>query len=308
MVNYQLWSNIKALKELRKRGKKVGWLRYKTGNSFKTLNFNQSGFKIDFERKKLILSKVGEIPIRIHRCIEGKVKGVIIKRTKSGKWFAIVQAEVGAKPLAPTGKVVGIDVGVRYFLADTDGRQVENPCFYEKTLKRIKRLQRDLSRKQKGSKNWEKCRIKLAKAYEKLVNQRNDFLHKLSRFYVDNYDVIAVEDLRIQNMVRAGKTLAQRILDASWGKFIQLLSYKAERAGRRVVRVSPKGTSEGLSFDDPLRDYISACRILSRGLGRPCQPVERGPLLLVTAKAVIEGQVSSVKQEAPSEDGVVHLL
>ncbi len=88
--------------------------------------------------------------------------------------------------------------------------------------------------------------------------------------------------------------------DASWGKFIQLLSYKAERAGRGVLRVNPKGTSEGLSFDNPLRDYISACRIKKKaGLGRPLEPVERRPLLLVTAKAVIEGQVFSMKQEAP---------
>jgi len=297
MVNYQLWSNIKALSQLKKKGKKVGKLRYKTGNSFKTLNFNQSGFGID--GNKLILSKVGAIRIKLHRPIEGEIKGIIVKREQSGKWFAIVQAEDDAKPKPPTGKCIGIDVGIRYFLTDSDGRQVENPRYYERTLQRIRILQRNLSRKQKGSRNREKARIKLARAYEKLVNQRNDFLHKLSRFYINNYDVIAVEDLHIQNMVRAGGILAQRILDASWGIFIQILSYKAERAGRRVVRVSPKGTSEGLSFDDQLRDYISACRIKERGLGRPLQPVERRPLLLVTAQEVIEGQVSSMKQEAP---------
>ena len=99
-------------------------------------------------------------------------------------------------------------------------------------------------------------------------------------------------------MVR-NHNLAQKILDASWGKFIQMLLYKAERAGRAVVRVNPRGTSEGLSIDDLHRDYISACRIKNRGLGQPCQPVERRPLLPVTAKAVIEGQVFSAKQEAP---------
>jgi putative transposase len=299
MVNYQLWSNIKALSKLKKNGKRVGKLRFKGRGWFKTLNFNQSGFRI--EGNKLILSKVGSIPIKIHREIEGEIKGVIVKREKSGKWFAIVQVEDELKPLQPTGKAVGIDVGIRHFLTDSDGRQIENPKYYERTLNRIKILQRNLSRKQKGSKNREKARIKLAKAYEKLVNQRNDFLHKLSRFYVNNYDVIAVEDLHIQNMVRIGRTLAQRILDASWSKFIQLLSYKAERAGRRVVKVNPKGTSEDLSLDNPLRDYISACRIKNRvGLGQSRMPVERRPLLLITAKAVIEGQVFSMKQEAPS--------
>jgi len=299
MVNYQLWSNIKALHKLKKNGKKVGKLRYKGKGWFKTLNFNQSGFKIDFENNKLILSKVGSIPIKLHRSIEGKIKGVIVKREKSGKWYAIVQVEDKSEPLPPIGKVVGIDVGVRHFLTDSDGRQVENTHFYERTLERIRILHKNLSRKQKGSKNREKARIKLAKAYEKLVNQRNDFLHKLSRFYINNYDVIVVEDLQIRNMVRNGN-LAQKILDASWGKFIQLLSYKAERAGRKVVKVNPRGTSEGLSMDDPYRDYISACRIKNKaGLGRPYEPVERRPLLLVTAQEVIEGQVFSVKQEAP---------
>ena len=299
MVNYQLWSNIKALHKLKKNGKKVGKLRYKGKGWFKTLNFNQSGFKIDFENNKLILSKVGSIPIKLHRSIEGKIKGVIVKREKSGKWYAIVQVEDKSEPLPPIGKVVGIDVGVRHFLTDSDGRQVENTHFYERTLERIRILHKNLSRKQKGSKNREKARIKLAKAYEKLVNQRNDFLHKLSRFYINNYDVIVVEDLQIRNMVRNGN-LAQKILDASWGKFIQLLSYKAERAGRKVVKVNPRGTSEGLSMDDPYRDYISACRIKNKaGLGRPYEPVERRPLLLVTAQEVIEGQVSSMKQEAP---------
>jgi len=299
MVNYQLWSNIKALHKLKENGKKVGKLRYKGKGWFKTLNFNQSGFKIDFENNRLILSKVGSIPIKLHRSIEGKIKGVIVKRERSGRWYAIVQVEDELEPLPRSGKTIGIDVGIRHFLTDSDGRQIENPKFYERTLNRIRILHRNLSRKQKGSKNREKARIKLAKAYEKLVNQRNDFLHKLSRFYINNYDVIVVEDLQIRNMVRNGN-LAQKILDASWGKFIQLLSFKAERAGRRVVKVNPRGTSEGLSMDDPYRDYISACRIKNKaGLGRPSEPVERRPLLLVTAQEVIEGQVFSVKQEAP---------
>ena len=299
MVNHQLWSNINALSELKKNGKKVGRLRYKTSpNSFKTLNYNQFGFKLI--GNKLHLSKIGTIPIKLHRKINGKVKGVIIKREKSGRWYAIFHVEEGKQHLPKTGKVVGIDVGIRFFLTDSDRRQIENPRCYERILKRIKILQRKLSKKQKGSNNYEKMKRKLAKAYEKLKNQRDDFLHKLSRFYVNNYDIIVVEDLNIRNMIQNGnRTLAQRILDASWGKFIQMLSYKAERAGRRVIKVNPKGTSKGLRLDDPYRDYISACRILSLGLGRPFAPVERRPLLLVTADAIIEGHVFSMNQEAP---------
>ncbi len=200
--------------------------------------------------------------------------------------------------LPKTGKAVGIDVGVKYFLTDSEGMQVENPKFYEKKIKRTKTLHRNLSRKKEGSKNKEKSRIRVAKVYEKIENQRDDFQHKLSRFYVNNYDTIVVEDLQINNMAK-NHNLAQKILDASWGKFVNLLSYKAERAGRIVVKVNPRGTSEGLSMDDPYRDYISACRIKGLGLGRSSEPVERKPLLLITAKAIIEGQAFSMKQEAP---------
>jgi len=303
MVLYQLYSNLKSLAKLKKNGTKVGKLRYKGRGWFKTFVYNQSGFKIIETGKRLDrlhLSKIGDIPIRIHRKIEGKIKQVIIKRYKSGKWFALICVEKEKKKLPKTGKVIGIDVGIRLFLTDSEGRQIENPMFYEKTLKRIKIEQRRLSRKKKGSKNWEKQRRKLAKAYEKLVNQRDDFLHKLSRFYVENYDVICVENLNIRNMVR-NHNLAQKILDASWGKFLHYLAYKAENAGKRVVKVDPRGTSKGLTYDNPLRDYISACRILMRGWDSPDSLLERRPLpRTISYKEVVSGQVFSMNQEAPS--------
>ena len=283
---------------LKRNGRRVGRLRFKGAGWFKTLNYNQSGFAL--ENGRLVLSKIGKIPIKLHRKIKGEVKGVIVKREGSGKWYAIFQVEDEPKPLPKTGRAVGIDVGIRHFLADTDGRQVENPRFYEKALERIRVRQRQLSKKQEGSRNREKARVRLARAYEKLANQRNDFLHKLSCFYVNGYDVMAVEDLNISGMAR-NHSLAQRILDASWGRFHQMLSYKAERAGRRVVEVNPKGTSQNIpeGFD---RDYVAACRILRVGLGRPeSTPVEMGPLLSVSAQAVIAGQVPSSKQEAPCE-------
>ena len=324
MVNYQLWSNIKALNELKKRGKKVGWLRYKTSpNSFKTLNFNQSGFKIDFKRKKLALSKIGEIPIKLHRPIEGKIKGVIVKRTKTGKWFAIVQAEVTPEPLPSTGRVVGIDLGIQHFCVDSDGMAFENPKFIDRTLEKIKEVQKELSRKQKGSKKREKVRLKLAKLYEKLNNQRQDFLHKLSRYYINNYDVICVEDLDIRDIVENGnRTLNRHIHDSAWSKFLSLLAFKAERAGRRVVRVKPTNTSKrcakcgfvvsnltlkGRLFVCPKcgweadRDYNASLNVLDVGLGRSRTSVEGEPLpLVIPYRKLIEGQVLSVKREAPS--------
>ena len=295
MVNHQLWSNIHALAGLKQNGKRVGRLRFKGEGWFKTLNFNQSGFKL--ENGKLVLSKVGEIPIELHREIKGEVKGVIVKRERSGRWFAIFQVEDEPTPLPKTNKAVGIDVGIKHFLTDTEGRQIENPKFYERSLERIKIKQRQLSRKQRGSHNRERARVRLARVYEKLVNQRNDFLNKLSRFYVQNYDAVAVEDLNLSGMAKNHR-LAGHILDASWGKFLHALSYKAGRAGRTVMKVNPKGTSQDIpeGFD---RDYIASLRILQVGLGRPePTPVEMGPLLSVPASAVIAGQALSLKQEA----------
>jgi len=298
MVNHQLWSNIHVLAGLKRNGRKVGRLRFKGAGWFKTLNYNQSGFKL--ENTRLILSKVGEIPIKLHRKIKGEVKGVIIKRERSGKWFAIFQVEDEPGLLPRTERAIGIDAGIRHFLTDSRGRQVENPRFYEKTLEQIRRRQRRLSGKKNGSKNREKARVRLARAYEKLVNQRNDFLHKLSRFYVNNHDLIAVEHLNISGMAR-NRRLGGKILDASRGKFLHMLSYKAERAGRRVVEVDPRGTSQNIpeGFD---RDHIAACRILSLGLGRSeVTPAEMGPLLCVPASAVVAEQVPSLKQKAPCE-------
>jgi len=288
MVNYQLWSNIKALSVLKKNGRRIGRLRFK-GNWFKTLNYNQSGFKL--EGKKLHLSKVGAINIKLHRPVEGNIKGVFVKREFSGKWFAVFQVENSkANNLPQTRKVIGLDMGVTHFLSDSDGRQVENPKYYKRSLQRLQKAHKLLSRKKKDSKNRVKAKVKLAKAYEKIVNQRDDFLHKLSRFYVNNYDVIAVENLNIKGMVR-NHCLAQRIHDASWSRFFAMLSYKAENAGRTLVKVNPRGTSRRRKHGELDRDYNASLNILERGLaglGRPFAPVEIKPLLPVAASVIVE--------------------
>ena len=292
MVNHQLWNNISALAGLKRNGRRVGRLRFKGEDRLKALNYNQSGFKV--EGKKLVLSKVGEVPIKLHREIKGKVKGVIVKREGSGRWYAMFQVENETEPLPKTRKAVGIDVGIKHFLTDSEGQQVENPRFYERTLERIRIRHKQLSRKQEGSENHEKAKAKLLKIYEKLVNRRDDFLHKLSRFYVNNYDVIAVENLNIAAMAR-NHNLAQYILDTSWGKFLHFLSYKAEGAGRRLVEVDPKGTSQEYKNREIDRDYNAALNILKRGLvGRGWPeptPVEMEPLrelIEVSASSVVE--------------------
>ena len=304
MVVFMLYNNLKALSALKKKGKKVGKLRYKKYGKLKSFILNQSGFKLietGSRLDKLYISKVGEVPIRVHRLVEGKIKQVIVKRYGSGGWFALLCVEEAEAPKKEIESAVGIDLGIKSFLTDSDGRAIENPRFYEQELERLRIEHRKLSRKKRHSNNWLKQLRRLCKVYERIERRRDDFLHKLSRFYVDNYDLIVVEDLEVENM-RRNHNLSSEISDASWSKFLHYLSYKAASAGKTVVRVSPRGTSEGLSWNDSLRDYISACRILKRGLeklglGLPFKPAERRPLLHVTTSSVVMGQVSSTKQE-----------
>jgi putative transposase len=206
MVLYQLYSNLRALSKLKNNGKRVGRLRFKGKGWYKAFIYNQNGFKLIKTGKRLDilhLSKIGNIPIRFHRAVEGEIKQVIIKRHNSGKWFACICVEKEACiTRREPERIVGIDVGIKHFLTDTDGRRIENPKFYGRTLERIRVVQHWLSRRKKGSKNREKQRVKLTRLYERLTNQRDDFLHKLSRFYVNNYDAICIKDLNIKSMVR----------------------------------------------------------------------------------------------------------
>lgn len=297
MVLHQLYSNLRSLTALKKKGRKVGRLRFKGKGWFKTFTYNQSGFRILTTGKRLDvlhLSKIGNVPMRVHREIQGEMKQVIVKRTKTDKWFAYIAVQIDDERRQTKGqRSIGIDVGLKHFLTDSDGRQIENPKFYERSLKRIRVEHRKLSRKRKGSKNRETQRLRLARAYEGLVNQRTDFLHKVSAFYAKSYGLVAVEDLNVSGMAR-NRRLAGRILDASWGKFLQMLSYKAERAGGTVVKVNPRGTSQEYSHGVLDRDYNASLNILERGLGLgwpEATPVEMVPLrepIAVSASTVIE--------------------
>lgn len=305
---YRLFSNLKTLSQLKKKGKKVGKLRFKGKGWFHSFTYNQSGFKIKLTGKRcqtLHLSKIGDIPIRVHRNVKGKVKQITIKKYNSGKWFAFVSVETQEKvEKKPVKRVVGIDVGTNHFVTDSGGVYTEHPFFLKKSLKKLAREQRKLAKKNKGSNNRAKQRIKVASVYEKVMNQRGNFLHQLSRIYVNAYDCIVVEDLDIKGLISISYN-ARNILDASWNKLIQMMSYKASRAGKTLIKVSPRGTTQrcskcgktvektvwvrthkcshcGLEID---RDYNSAIEIRNLGLQKVGQelpdfkPVERKPLL-----------------------------
>lgn len=316
---YRLFSNLRALAQLKKRGRKVGKLRFKGRAWFKTFTYNQSGFRIEMTGKRcqtLCLSKIGEIPIRMHRSFRGTIKQITIKKYKSGKWYASLSVEQ-KKAIKPhrMRKAVGIDLGLTNIVTDSDNRHTCSPQYLRKSLKKLRRESRRFSRTKKKSNNRDKQRIGLAKVYERINNQRDDFLHKLSYAYIKKYDFIAVENLRISNMVK-NKYLSLSIMDASWSRFMQFLSYKAENAGKIVVKVEPKNTSQkcsqcgemvkkslkvrmhkcpycGIKLD---RDYNASLNILALGLKnyrRNC-----GKSRLFEIEPIPRRQVRSVMQEA----------
>ncbi|MEG3054652.1 MAG: transposase [Methanoculleus sp.] len=315
MVNYTLWSNIRALSQTKKNGRKIGKLRFKSASRYRTLNYNQSGFKIDREQSTITFSKIGTIPFFMHRPYEGTVKGVLI--TRSGDtWYVIIQAEQEVSEPKKEGRSVGIDVGLTSFAVDSDGTAIENPRFFEQSKEKIKKLQRSLARKKRFSKNWMKGKAKLERVYNHITNQRRDFLHKLSRYYVDTYATICVEDLDIKGLQEKGNStgLHRSIHDVSWGRFHSYLAYKAESAGTNVIAVDPRNTTQMCSncgsivkktLSDRIhecpycgfvadRDYNAAVNIHRMGMEQPFEPVEILPLHHIGVM-----QVLSMKQEAP---------
>lgn len=295
---YRLFSNLKALSQSKKKGRLVGRLRFKSSAGFKTIHYNQSGFKIiptDTRCNKLHISKVGDIPMRMHRSFDDDIKQVVIKRYGSGRWFASITVEENDVVIQkqPIKKIVGMDMGIIEFLTDTTGKIVENPKYLKKSLKRLKQRQKHLSRTKKKSNNRRKQVVRVAKLHEQVTNQRADFCHKVAKHYVDTFDFISVEDLNITGMLksidkekktnRIKRYMRRNTLDVSWRKFFDILSYKAEWAGKTMVKVDPSYTSQIYKYGKSLdRDYNASLNILERGLKQVGQGLsERTPLEIV---------------------------
>jgi putative transposase len=202
------------------------------------------------------LQAVGRVKVNQHRAVKGRVKTVQLKR-EYRRWYAIVVAEETAEPLSVTGRTVGIDVGVARFLTTSDGEVVGNPRFLDAAQQRIADLERRKARAKLGSGNRGRLRRTLAREWRRVQNRRRDFHHKTARALVNAYDALALENLRTANMtrsangsaeapgrnVRAKAGLNRSILDAGWGQFANILTAKAESAGRRVMLVNPACTS-----------------------------------------------------------------
>jgi putative transposase len=242
-------------------GETPGFPRFQGRNRYNSFTYPQSGYSLTHD-SRLTLSKIGSIKVKLHREMEGIIKTCTIKY-EAGAWYAVFSCEVETPfPLPSVESEVGIDLGITHFAALSDGTFIKSPRYHRKAQKKLEKLQQALSRKKRGSHRREKARKAVAKAHRKIRNQRRDFHHKQAKKLVQEHQTIVFEELQITNISKRTKPkqdengtylpngaaaksgLNKSILDAGWGQFQQIVTSKAEYAGRTVLKVNPRYTSQ----------------------------------------------------------------
>jgi len=266
-----------------KNGQKPGYPRFRGASRYDSITFPSYGDGCKMlDNGKLRLQGVGAVKIKLHRPIEGEIKTVTIKR-EAGRWYAVASVECEAKPLPASIEKTGLDVGLSAFATLSDGTEIENPRYYKEAQAKLRRAQRKVARRKRGGNSRKKAVRELQRAHAHVRNQREDFAHKVSRTLVVLFGLIVIEQLNIKGL--AAGMLAKSVNDAGWSSFIAKLTYKAAEAGRVLLKVDPRGTSQrcicgapnpktlsqrwhhcescGLSVP---RDHASALEILRLGL------------------------------------------
>jgi len=249
-----------------KAGQTPGYPRFKSAYRFDSVEWPEDGDGCRWQpdTRKVYLQGVGQVKVTVHRQVIGRVKTIQL-RHEGRCWMLILSCdEVPTRPLEPTRAAVGIDVGIARFATTSDGQQVPNPRYGRVAAARLGAAQQVLARKQRGSNNRRRARATLAARHRKLANQRRNFHHHAARALVARYGLLVVEDLKIRNMVRrparrldpdckggflpnraaAKAGLHQSIHDAGWARFVSILRAKAEEAGRVVIDVDARHTSD----------------------------------------------------------------
>ena len=217
----------------------AGYPKFKSRhNSHKsyTTNFTNGNIKADFGHGKIKLPKLKTVKAKLHREFTGKIKSATVSQVPSGKYYVSVLVETGHEELPQTGRNIGLDLGIKDLCITSDGKKHENPGIIRKHGKKLAKLQRQLSHKEKGSNNYYKQRRKIALCHEKITNTRKNNLHKISYQIISENQVIVSENLQIKNMVK-NHHLAKSISDVSWYGLTRQLEYKAAWNGRQYIKI-----------------------------------------------------------------------
>jgi putative transposase len=249
-----------------KAGQRPGYPRYRGEDRFDSVEWPKDGDGCRWrpDDARVYLQGIGQVKVHAHRLVEGTVKTISVKR-EGRRWYLVLSCDnVPTRPLPATGRQVGVDLGVARFLTTSDGHVEPNPRFVRRSQADLAAAQQRLARKQRGSKNRRRAKAAVAEVHRRVRNRRNDFHHKVARRLVETCDAIGLEDLAVKNMsASASGTLAEpgtnvaakrglngSILDAGWAQFASILAAKAEEAGRRLVKVNPRHTSQTCSQCD----------------------------------------------------------
>jgi putative transposase len=272
-----------------------GYPRFKGRSRFRSVCYPSYGdgckVRQDSEgRTRLYMQNVGEVKVKLHRPWEGDIKTVTVRR-EADRWFVVLSCDLGYVKVEPSrNPPVGIDLGLKAFYVTSDGETLDPPHYYRKAQKRLRRLQRTVSRRTKGSARWRKACRDVARLHWHVANQRRDFHFKAANALVSRYGAVYAEDLNIKGIART--RLAKSMHDVGWGSFLSILEYKAESAGVRFERVDPLYTTQTcsrcgtipekkLTLRDRMysctscgftadRDENAALNVLAKGLG--CSP------------------------------------
>jgi putative transposase len=272
-----------------KAGEKLGYPRFRGKHRYDSFTYPQANAFTLHDEGAVSVSKLGRLRLSLHRPIQGTIKTLTLCRDALGRWYASFSVEVEPTPLPPSPRVAGVDVGFTTFAKLSDDTSIDNPRFFRRDEKALRKAQRKLSAQEQGTPARAKARRVVQHIHQRITNRRTDFAHKASRKLVNRYQVIVCEELDIRDMQANGhRSRNKSIADAAWGQFLQYTSAKAAEAGRTLLKVFPRGTTQdcsgcgatvpkglsvrvhscpqcGLTLD---RDLNAALNILARGLAR----------------------------------------